>query len=90
MKQVNFKTGFAIILTIMTAIGIIAANVDKLNAMGNGLDGLMGIALAIITIAIALPLWLCVITMWHKAHKTSYRAFKNWYFNLRHIITDAD
>lgn len=82
----HFKLGIAVVLTILTAIGVIAANVDKLNAMGNGLDGLMGIALAIITIAIALPLWLAIITMWHKLHNSSYRAFKNWCIGTMHEL----
>jgi hypothetical protein len=84
MKQ--FKLGVAALLSSMTVIGVIAANVDRLNAMGEGLDGLMGIALAAISIIIALPAWLCAITMWHKLHNRSYRAFKNWCIGTIHTL----
>lgn len=77
MKQ-NFKKGLAVVLSILTVIAVIARYVDQLNAMGETLDGLMAIAIAILTIIVALPLWLLAITAWHKLHHSSYVAFKNW------------
>jgi hypothetical protein len=87
MKQ--FKFGFAVVLSILTAIGIVALNADRLNAMGETLDGIMGIALAVLSFIIAMPIWLVAITMWHKAHKKSYLCFKNWCIYQANELTRA-
>lgn len=88
MKQ-NFKKGLAVVLSIMTALAVVALNADRLNAMGETLDGIMGITLTIITTIIALPCWLVTITMWQKLHKTSYVAFKNWCIYQANELTRA-
>ena len=74
----KFKLGVAVVLSILTALSVIAFNANGLNAMGETLDGLMGIALAAVSCTIALPCWLVAITCWQIAHKQSYLQFKNW------------
>lgn len=88
MKQ-YFKAGFAVLLSVITAIGIVALNADRLNAMGETLDGIMGIALAVLSFIIAMPIWLVAITLWHKAHLKSYRAFKEWCIYQANELTRA-
>ena len=85
MKQ-YFKAGFAVLLSVITALGVIAANVDRLNAMGETLDGIMGIALAVLSFIISMPIWLTAITLWHKLHHSSYCAFKNWCIGTMHTL----
>jgi len=87
MKQ--FKRGLAVVLSLLTALAVIAFNADGLNAMGETLDGLMAIAISILAFIVALPFWLTAITLWHKLHHSSYCAFKNWCVYQANELTRA-
>lgn len=88
MKQ-NFKKGLAVVLTILTALCVVANYAERLNAMDGWEKALGVITLASISAVIALPLWLTIITMWHKLHNRSYRAFKNWCIFQANELTRA-